>query len=93
MQLLHKDMNNIKQYLFHTFSIPSAYSEVNRAKDLPKSNSAFIENKGQIIDQNLNPNPGVLYLLNTPGFNVQLRKGGFSYDLYRISNIDQRFLI
>ena len=22
--------------------------------------------------------------------NVQLRKGGFSYDLYRISNIDQR---
>lgn len=47
-----------------------------------KSNSAFIENKGQIIDQNNNPNPAVLYLLNTPGMNVQLRKGGFSYDVY-----------
>jgi uncharacterized protein (TIGR02145 family) len=46
------------------------------------STSAFIENKGQIIDQNNKPNPAVLYLLNTPGFNVQLRKGGFSYDLY-----------
>ncbi len=56
------------------------------------SNRDFIENKGQIIDQNNKPNPGVLYLLNTPGMNVQLRKGGFSYDLYRISNIDQRNL-
>jgi hypothetical protein len=43
---------------------------------------AFIENKGQIIDQNNKPNPGVLYLLNTPGFKVQLRKNGFSYDVY-----------
>ncbi len=55
-------------------------------------NSSFIENKGQIVDQHNNPNPSVLYLLNTPGFNVQLRKGGFSYDVYRISNIDQRSL-
>ena len=43
---------------------------------------AFIENKGQIIDQNNKPNPNVLYLLNTPGLNIQLRKGGFSYDVY-----------
>ncbi|MBE0648410.1 MAG: hypothetical protein IH596_11560 [Bacteroidales bacterium] len=42
----------------------------------------FTDNKGQIIDQNNNPNPSVLYLLNTPGFNVQLRRGWFSYDLY-----------
>ena len=52
--------------------------------------NGFIENKGQIIDQNNNPNPAVLFLLNTPGMNVQLRRGGFSYDLYRISNIEQR---
>ncbi|MEI6899407.1 MAG: FISUMP domain-containing protein, partial [Bacteroidota bacterium] len=50
------------------------------------------ENKGQVIDQNNNLNPAVLYLLNTPGMNVQLRRGGFSYDLYRISNIEQRML-
>jgi hypothetical protein len=47
------------------------------------SNSGFIENKGQIIDQKNNPNPGVLYLLNNPGFNVQLRSSGWSYDLYQ----------
>ncbi len=50
----------------------------------------FIENKGHIIDQNNKPNPKILYLLNTPGMNVQLRRGGFSYDLYRISNVEQR---
>ena len=48
------------------------------------SKTAFIENKGQIIDQKNKPNPAVLYLLNTPGFNVQLRRDGFSYDLYEI---------
>ena len=53
------------------------------------SDHGFVENKGQIIDQHNNPNPDVLYLLNTPGFNVHLRRGGFSYDLYRISNIEQ----
>jgi hypothetical protein len=47
------------------------------------SKAGFIENKGQIIDQHNNPNPGVLFLLNTPGFNVQLRALGWSYDLYQ----------
>jgi hypothetical protein len=42
----------------------------------------FIENKGQIIDQKGKTNPDVKYLLNTPGLNVQLRKNGFSYDVY-----------
>ncbi len=41
----------------------------------------FIENKGQIIDQNNQPNPGVLYLYNGNGLRVQLRKGGFSYEV------------
>lgn len=44
----------------------------------------FIENKGQIIDQNQKENKSVLYLLNTNGLNVQLRKNGFSYDVYEI---------
>jgi uncharacterized protein (TIGR02145 family) len=46
----------------------------------------FIENKGQVIDQDYKPNPAVLYLLNMPGMNVQLRRGGFSYDLYGLSS-------
>ncbi len=49
-----------------------------------KTKSAFIENKGQIIDQKKKPNPGVLYLLNTPGLNVLLRRCGFSYDVYSV---------
>ena len=51
-------------------------------KDGLKQKSGFVENKGQVIDQDHKPNPKVLYLLNTPGMNVQLRRGGFSYDLY-----------
>ena len=46
------------------------------------SSVGFIENKGQIVDQNGNTNSGVKYLLNTNGLNVQLRKNGFSYDIY-----------
>jgi gliding motility-associated-like protein len=45
-------------------------------------NNSFIKNEGQIIDQNGKPNNKVLYLLNTNGLNVQLRKSGFSYDVY-----------
>jgi len=51
-----------------------------------KSNPGFIENKGQITDQNHKPNSSVRYLLNTPGMNVQLRSGGWSYDLYSIGS-------
>ena len=42
----------------------------------------FKENKGQIIDQKGKPNNAVKYLLNSGGLNVQLRKNGFSYDVY-----------
>lgn len=43
----------------------------------------FIENKGQIIDQNNNPNPSVLYLYSGNGLNVQLKKDGFSYEVVK----------
>lgn len=43
----------------------------------------FIENKGQIIDQNNNPNPSVLYLYTDNGLNVQLKKEGFSYEVVK----------
>ena len=61
-------------------------------KPVRKNVFRFIENKGQIIDQNNQPNPSVLYLLNTPGMNVQFKRGGFSYDLYTMSNNDQSIL-
>jgi hypothetical protein len=45
------------------------------------SQYGFIQNKGQIIDQNNQLNPHVLYLYNGNGLRVQLRKGGFSYEV------------
>ncbi len=44
----------------------------------------FKENKGQIIDQNGKQNNAVKYLLNSNGLNIQLKKNGFSYDIYEI---------
>lgn len=42
----------------------------------------FIENLGQVHDQDGNPRTDVHFLLPLPGMNLQLRKGGFSYDTY-----------
>lgn len=42
----------------------------------------FAENKGQIVDQNNNPNPLVKYLFAGNGLNLQLRQSGFSYDVW-----------
>ena len=60
--------------------------------------STFIENKGQILDQNNRKNADVRFLLLSQGFNVHLRKGGFSYDVYTVrkfktSNIDSSTFI
>jgi hypothetical protein len=59
------------------------FAKVDPASLLATSKSAgFIENKGQVIDQDRKPNPAVLYLLNGNGLNVQLKKTGFSYDIF-----------
>lgn len=42
---------------------------------------AFMENKGQVVDQHYRPNPAVQYLYAGPQYRVQLRATGFSYDL------------
>jgi len=47
----------------------------------------FYENKGQIIDQDGNANPNVKYLFHSAGLNVQLKKNGFSYDIYETIKI------
>ena len=41
----------------------------------------FIENKGQIIDQNNNLNPSVKYLWTGNGMKVQLKGNSFSYEI------------
>lgn len=46
----------------------------------------FIENKGQVVDQNGKQNKEVRFLFNGRGLNIQLRLNGFSYDSYIIEN-------
>ncbi|MCX6283351.1 MAG: T9SS type A sorting domain-containing protein [Bacteroidetes bacterium] len=84
--------------LWVVLSIPEmhATSLINRVNN-QKATLFFIENKGQIIDQNYEPNPAVKYLFNGPGMNIQLRQGGFSYDVYNITSTEtsgtlQKFL-
>ena len=43
----------------------------------------YYENKGQIVDQDGNPNSDVKYLFQGAGLNFQLRSNGFSYDVFK----------
>lgn len=62
-------------FLFYTLLI-------SQRKDYQNKEYLFYENKGQIIDQDGNANPSVKYLFHSAGLNVQLKKNGFSYDVY-----------
>ncbi|MGZ3930990.1 MAG: DUF7948 domain-containing protein [Bacteroidia bacterium] len=46
--------------------------------------SYFIENKGQLRNQDNLPNTAVKYIYNAPGLNLQLKANSFSYDTYSI---------
>jgi gliding motility-associated-like protein len=67
-----------KLLLLLLFIITSSFAQ-NKNKTI-----GFKENKGQIIDQKGKPNNAVKYLLNSGGLNVQLKKNGFSYDIYEV---------
>lgn len=58
------------------------HSQTKNAADYKTTKTGFVENKGQLTDQDHQPNPAVKYLLSSPGFNIQLRQTGFSYDTY-----------
>ena len=68
-------MKQLFLLLFLSIIVPSFAKHKNQSV-------GFIENKGQIVDQNGKPNPAVQYLLNSNGLNVQIKKNGFSYDIY-----------
>ncbi len=63
-------------------------ASITNAQNTPvkrQSELGFIENKGQVHDQNYKPNTSVKYLLSSNrGLSVQLKKAGFSYDTYVI---------
>ncbi|MFD1602722.1 T9SS type B sorting domain-containing protein [Flavobacterium artemisiae] len=70
-------MKQISILLFLLYFIPLFSQSKNQS-------IGFKENKGQIIDQKGKPNTTVKYLLNSGGLNVQLKKNGFSYDIYEV---------
>ncbi len=45
--------------------------------------SGFIQNKGQVKDQNGKARPDVLYIFSEENFNLVLKSDGFSYELFR----------
>lgn len=55
-----------------------------------QSDYYFYENKGQIIDQDGKLNPKVKYLFNSGGLNVQIKKEGFSYDVYEVEKTKKK---
>lgn len=52
----------------------------------------FVENNGQVLDQEMRPNPVALYLLAGGQYNVQLRRTGFSYDFFEVPEAAQASL-
>src|SRR5258706_15819107 len=49
------------------------------------STLGFVENQGQVHDQDRNPNPDVKFVYTDgSSFNLQLKSGGFSYTLFKI---------
>lgn len=71
-------------FIFSVGSNIQAQNGQEEIKNKIKQSTGFIENKGQIIDQNGQLNPEVKFLLNMPGINVQLKSNSFSYDVYNL---------
>ncbi len=53
------------------------------------NSSAFVENKGQILDQNYHQNNDVLFLYSGKGLKIQLRKTGYSYELFSVDGLPE----
>ncbi|MCF8255781.1 MAG: SBBP repeat-containing protein [Bacteroidia bacterium] len=67
--------------VFSLFTLNNYAKEANPFA--PKLQFAFVENKGQVVNQEGQMNQDVLYLFRTGNMQVQLRKNGFSYELFR----------
>lgn len=76
-----------KIYIFFFLFFLSAITAQTKEND---SEPKFYENKGQIVDQNGKKNPDVLFLFNSNGLNVQLKKSGFSYDFYEVEKTEKK---
>jgi hypothetical protein len=85
-------------FLFTIICLPICLlAQISKERLLPNHQSLlnqqspyfFVENTGQIINQNQESNKSVLYHLVLPGLNVSLKKTGFSYDAWMSEEIGQ----
>jgi electron transfer flavoprotein alpha subunit len=81
---MKKNLLSLVTLLALIFNFSFAQKENTNSLLLPQyaSYCGFIENKGQIIDQNNELNPNCLFLYNGNGLKIQLRKDGFSYEVF-----------
>ena len=84
MKLMLK--NNLSLYI-SSFLVLIAFNSF-ASKTNPLT-SGFIENKGQILNQNYEANPEVLFLYNGKGLKVQLRKTGYSYEVIKANDLPE----
>jgi len=71
-------------FLFFAFTLLLLFGFAESTHSNPV-NKGFIENKGQIFDQNFKPNEEVKFINNSiPGLNIQLKNNSFSFDSYVI---------
>mgnify|MGYP001026484867 FL=1 len=85
-----------KLFLLAAFaSLTISISANTNTNELEKFNSAkstisFIENKGQISDQNYNPRADVLFSGEANGLTFHIRKDGISYQTSRVDSWKQQ---
>lgn len=76
--------------LYFLFIFSFFISVFSQQKLQSQSDFYFYENKGQIIDQKGNANSKIKYLFNSGGLNVQIKKEGFSYDVYEVEKTKKK---
>lgn len=74
---------SLRNYFLTVFAFVSLQFQ---AKESSSVSFGFIENKGQILDQNRNNNKDVLFLFTGKHLTVQLRRNGFSYQIQSLQN-------
>lgn len=86
-------MNNISILLLFIFSIfvSPIFAQQKVSEYSASTQFGFIENKGQIMDQNYEPNPDVKYLFPGKGVKVHLKQQSFSYEVFKHEEKQRRF--
>lgn len=74
---------SLRNYFLSVFAFLSLQFQATENSSL---SIGFIENKGQILDQNRNYNKDVLFLYSGKQLSVQLKRNGFSYQIQSLQN-------